>query len=157
MVHRSQDGSLETFLGLGGWGALWRRVSQRAQQQRATERRGLPRTLAAKGVEDFRNLLDTTSVVARADGMITDLEAVVSWGKELWRSRTSPTVVRSAPEGSPWQGALSREVMGQSERWATEAEGVILGGLAAAARLLHPPGGGAQGRFAGVEGSRNGI
>ena len=75
-VHRSQDGSLETFLGLGGWGALWRRASQRAHNLRAAERRGLPRALAAKEVEEFRNLLDAPAVVARADGLITNLEAV---------------------------------------------------------------------------------
>ncbi len=34
----------------------------------------------------------------------------------------------------------------RGERWTTEAEGVILGGLAAAARFLHPPGGGGHTR-----------
>ena len=47
--------------------------------------------------------------------------------------------------------------LGSVRTVATEAEGVILGGLADAARLLHPPRGGAQGRCAGAGGSRNGA
>ena len=87
MVHRSQDGSLETFLGLGGWGALWRRASQRAHNRRVAERRGLPRALVAKEVEKFRNLLAAPAVVTKADEMITHLEEVAGWGQDLWRSR----------------------------------------------------------------------
>ena len=49
---------------------------QRAHNLRAAERRGLPRALAAKEVEEFRNLLEAPAVVARADEMITNLEEV---------------------------------------------------------------------------------
>ncbi len=91
MVHRSQDGALENFLEVGGWGALWRRVSQRADNLRAAERRGLPRALAAKEVEEFRNLLEAPAVVARADEMITHLEEVVGWCCVFHTLRTNLT------------------------------------------------------------------
>ena len=99
----------------------------------------------AREVEEFRNLLDAPAVVARADELITHLEAVAGCGKDLWRSRQDATVASGAPEGSPLHGAGSQEALAQCERWATEAEGVILGGLADAARLLHPPGGAHEG------------
>ena len=104
---------METFLGLGGWGALWRRASQRAHDRRAAERRGLPRALVAKEVEDFRKLLNGPAVVAMADAMITQLEAVAGWGKDLWRSRQDATVASGAPDGSPLHGAGSQEALAQ--------------------------------------------
>ena len=79
----------------------------RAQQQRAAERRDLPRALTAKEVGDFRDLLDAPAVVARADGTITQLEAVASWGKEMRRARLREVNGKGSCVGRSWLRASS--------------------------------------------------
>ncbi len=143
VTHRSGADRLSKFLGMGDWGRRWRKASGRARAQREAERRALPRVLEAHEVEAFRAQWDK-GALELASQAVEELEAILVavWGQELWRERGLLTPAKGAPEGSEWEGLTCQDVLSKCEDLASEAEGVILGSLVAAAGRLHPAGGG---------------